>query len=708
MKSKIFIICLLGLLIFPLNVFAKTYPVIWNPEKVEEIIGLGGTKDLTVTFESSISLENVNLWIVPELQPFVSIEPTRFETIEATRPYQIRVHLSVPYDTQTGFYDGTIHLKVGSKTYPQTLKIKLNAVDLMTGAIPPPDTIPETATIQYITEDGELVDIEIIKGQVIVLFDSSVSESTAETLIISNGGDIIAKIPSIKYYLVGVTLGDEMNFIGKMRQDPTVIFAIPNIPLEPLQVEPNEWKDKDFYFSWHLKEINAPLAWELVSGLALSEKKIAIIDEFKGGGFNGFNAGLKDFEGRIVGTVPAQLPWPLPSEGHGTKVTAIAAAMGNHDFGNVGVNWKSKISLEVVYSPFDAIYDILDNISEGADVINLSLGLPGCFLIQEFYLDPLFAVVNAAKILFPNKKFLVVQAAGNNGCELMSYFKPSYNPKPDNLILVGATMYGGYKWSDSNFGSLIDIAAPGAFSIFYYSTGEINVEAGTSFSTPLVTGAAALVWAKEPNLTPQEVIQRLKTTAKGKGSIPEFGDAGVLDVYGALALSPPPPPSPPPPAGWLSFIEGNPGIPGDGMLITRYGGLDPYYFELATPISLGGFTNGLTITVFVPSYCQNINIGWEVSTMLPEPCVQGFGGAVGVIAPTTVFNGVKGYFTNLEQPMIDDMVELVNEEYPDYCPYTITVDQLLLIGIRIYDATSGNYCDNLDAATILPGQNAVP
>ena len=89
--------------------------------------------------------------------------------------------------------------------------------------MPPRDTIPETSTIRYITEEGILAHIEDVKGQIIILVDSSLSVNIAETLIISNGGALIAKIPSITYYLVGVTLGDEMNSIGKMRQDPTVI-----------------------------------------------------------------------------------------------------------------------------------------------------------------------------------------------------------------------------------------------------------------------------------------------------------------------------------------------------------------------------------------------------------------------------------------------------------------------------------------------------
>jgi len=51
-------------------------------------------------------------------------------------------------------------------------------------------------------------------------------------------------------------------------------------------------------------------------------------------------------------------------------------------------------------------FEVCTAIAGGADVISLSLGVPTCFGMQEFYLDPLFGVVNAAKAIAPGKKFV--------------------------------------------------------------------------------------------------------------------------------------------------------------------------------------------------------------------------------------------------------------------------------------------------------------
>lgn len=51
------------------------YPITWVPETIEQIIELGQTAEATVSFVSRTSLRNANLWVVPELQPFISVEP---------------------------------------------------------------------------------------------------------------------------------------------------------------------------------------------------------------------------------------------------------------------------------------------------------------------------------------------------------------------------------------------------------------------------------------------------------------------------------------------------------------------------------------------------------------------------------------------------------------------------------------------------------
>ena len=413
-----------------------------------------------------------------------------------------------------------------------------SVTDLMTGAVAPPDEIPETTAIHYMTDEGQAINVTAVKGQVILLFDSTVSKGAAEGLITVNGASVIAKIPSIGYYLVSVEAGDEMGFISIMRQESSVSLAIPNVPLETCQSEPpDEWSGNDWFFSWHLEEIRADLAWELLKDVSLSERRIVFIENFWGGAFNGLRAGLNDFQGRIVGTIPAEIPL-LPSEGHGTMVAAVATALGNNGYGNVGVAWRSNIGFKVAYTVFDVPFLVISAADEGANVINLALGLPTCFAMQEFYLDPLFAAVNTARALFPDKQFLVTQAAGNDGCELVSYERPVYNPKPDNLVLVGATDTAGMKVADSNFGDLIDIAAPGTFSIYQYSTEEVEDIAGTSFAAPLVAGGAALVWSEEPDLNAQELVQRLKDTAQPFSNLESQYEgklgAGILDVYGAL------------------------------------------------------------------------------------------------------------------------------------------------------------------------------
>ena len=127
---------------------SKERPNYMESNKVEHIIGLGDTNHLTVTFTCDKDMNNVELWVVPELQSFLNLDPMSFN-IKKGQNYTVNVTINIPYGTTSGMYNGTIHAKVGSRTYLQTLKVKINVVDLMEGAIPPPDTIPEITTIQY-------------------------------------------------------------------------------------------------------------------------------------------------------------------------------------------------------------------------------------------------------------------------------------------------------------------------------------------------------------------------------------------------------------------------------------------------------------------------------------------------------------------------------------------------------------------------------
>ncbi|MGQ9645898.1 MAG: BACON domain-containing protein [Thermodesulfobacteriota bacterium] len=105
------------------------HPITWIPEAIEETISKGSSKELDVAFISRIDLKKVNLWITPELRPFIRIEPDHFEKIEDNIPNQVVLHLTVPADAKPAHYDGTIHLRVGHRTYPETLKVDLDVIE---------------------------------------------------------------------------------------------------------------------------------------------------------------------------------------------------------------------------------------------------------------------------------------------------------------------------------------------------------------------------------------------------------------------------------------------------------------------------------------------------------------------------------------------------------------------------------------------------
>jgi len=105
------------------------YPISWLPERIEESISEGMTKEIKVSFISRVDLQDMSLWVTPELKPFIKVEPNYFKKIEAHVPYEVVIDLAVPHGVKLGSYDGNIHLRHHHKTYPQTLKVELAVID---------------------------------------------------------------------------------------------------------------------------------------------------------------------------------------------------------------------------------------------------------------------------------------------------------------------------------------------------------------------------------------------------------------------------------------------------------------------------------------------------------------------------------------------------------------------------------------------------
>ena len=180
-----------------------------------------------------------------------------------------------------------------------------------------------------------------------------------------------------------------------------------------------------------------------------------------------------------------------------------------------------------------------------AKVINLSLGSATvCQSIEQSAIDD--AVAAGA---------VVVVAAGNSGFDLDT--NPFAPAKCANVINVAATRADGSRAAYTNYGSMVDIAAPGGPSgvLSLQNGGLRSPEAswtygykqGTSMSTPVVTGIVALLLSVNPNLTPAQVESILRSSARpfptgvstpcsSNPSDTYHCGAGIVDAAAALRL----------------------------------------------------------------------------------------------------------------------------------------------------------------------------
>ncbi|MBO5323556.1 MAG: S8 family serine peptidase [Oscillospiraceae bacterium] len=242
--------------------------------------------------------------------------------------------------------------------------------------------------------------------------------------------------------------------------------------------------------------------------------------------------------------------------GHGTMVAGIIGAFTNNQKGISGVNWNVKLaSLSIWGDHYDDdqnhwnVMAALDAATAlNIPIVNISLSTPTY--------EPAFLLA------VQNYPGLIVCAAGNLGQDLES--NPRYPAvySGNNIITVGASTMFNAPCEWSNFGNTeVDLFAPGATIItsfpryfcdqpdndpnddkrpceanasIHYDTGY-HVTNGTSFSTPYVTGVAALIMAEYPNLTVAEVKTRILYSVDVSSSfVGKCATDGRLNAYKAL------------------------------------------------------------------------------------------------------------------------------------------------------------------------------
>jgi hypothetical protein len=222
-------------------------------------------------------------------------------------------------------------------------------------------------------------------------------------------------------------------------------------------------------------------------------------------------------------------------EDHGTEVSSVVGAP-NNGFGIVGVYPDAVLRMWDA-SPFGilnegaAIQGIAAAARAGAGVINLSFG--GA---ED---DPLLR--DAVMFAFRSGS-LVVAAAGNEGLDGSPKGYPAAYP---HVLTVGATNEQGRVASFSTLAPTVDLVAPGvgipvAEPLTQDASGYISAP-GTSFSTPLVAGAAAWVWTARPHLDNTQLFELMRRSAVdiGPKGFDNASGYGLLDIPSALSYRTP-------------------------------------------------------------------------------------------------------------------------------------------------------------------------
>lgn len=319
-----------------------------------------------------------------------------------------------------------------------------------------------------------------------------------------------------------------------------VLALIPNDPLYEKQ--------------WYLEAINAPAAWDLFLGSRTVT--VAVIDtgidrnhpdinfwrnndEIPNDGIDNDSNGYKDDiygwnfienNNDIYPDLKNITEETKDIVHHGTIVAGIIAGIPNNREGISGVSWKAEImpikiartsGVTTTTVMAEALRYAVDN---GAEVINISL------TSVDNIFDPTFQ--DGIEYAY-GKNILVVAAVGNSNIlvaprgehETAKAVYPAcfYGDSGDRIVLgVGASDRVNNKASFSNYGSrCVEISAPGVemISTLFYDPNSVDYKElyggpwfGTSFSAPIVSGAAAYVRSINKNIDVKELMRLLKNT----------------------------------------------------------------------------------------------------------------------------------------------------------------------------------------------------
>jgi RHS repeat-associated protein len=392
------------------------------------------------------------------------------------------------------------------------------------------------------------------KVEILVKYkDSSKSDTIrnkVKTKLNATKLDVKQRFKQAKIDVLEVDADDDLNkTIAELSKDPGVVFAQPNYKITAQSV-PN---DALFSEQWGLAnsgsqggisgvDIHALSAWETTIGTASTV--VGVLDtgidishpdlknnifvntgEIPGNNIDDDGNGyVDDVNGWDFANKTNQIFKSIADDTHGTHVAGIIAASAN-SIGVRGVAPGVKLlPLKFISGGIGYTSDAIEAIDYakqfGVNIINASFGGPDN--------NPaLKEAISASAILF-------VASAGNNGQNVDA--SPVYPADYDlpNVLSVAAVNNQGRLASFSNYGTSVDIVAPGEGILSTLPNNGYGVQSGTSMAAAFISGIAALIHSQFPDLDAVHIASRIQSTASNSPDLAGKASAGIAKADAAL------------------------------------------------------------------------------------------------------------------------------------------------------------------------------
>ncbi len=266
-----------------------------------------------------------------------------------------------------------------------------------------------------------------------------------------------------------------------------------------------------------------------IAGNGIDDDHNGYVDDLHGWDFYNGDSGICKYSknGKAVAS---------DNDNHGTHCAGTIAATANNGVGIAGIASPLNVKIMPIKclggangatSTSKLIKGFKYAMANGADIVNASWG--GSLKNKDDY---------ALKNVVERCGMLVVAAAGNTGTanDLQGCYPASFSGELSNVISVGALDADGTLSVFSNYGTNVDILAPGS-GIISTSVGGYATMSGTSMAVPMVTAVAAMLYAHKDYLPPAVLKQALVDSCRPLATVDSsvVSHAGILDANLAMA-----------------------------------------------------------------------------------------------------------------------------------------------------------------------------